>query len=845
MKRKKTIISTLTHRSFRQNKGRNLVAIAAILLTAMMFTTLLTLAQSLAKNMTEMNLRQSGTNSHASTKQITESEIEAIAAHPDVASYGKSLPAGLAENEGLAGRQVEIRYADNQYAKNAFAYPTTGTMPQAADEIALDTITLERLGIPAELGQEVTLKWRDLTVSPEVRSSVFTLCGWWEGNLSSYASMAWVSEDVALEAFGRPEKSTQENTPGLWMMAVNFPDTEHIDEKIEKVLTDTGLTDLEFSPNLTYTPEMQSMIFSENLPIYAGMLFVFLAGYLIIYNVFQISIASDIQFYGKLKTLGMTAKQLRKIIYGHANLLSLLSIPAGLILGYLLGIILLPSLLATMGTKPAASADPLIFIGSALFSYITVIVSCLLPARAAAKVSPMEALRYTDADPGIKRKNKKSKNGASISRMAWANLWRNKKRTVLVLCSLTLGLVLMTFFYAKNASFDVEKYLIDLTIADYQLDDATNRLTNGYNPESNTISDELLSDIHTLKNVEETARLYSHEIDYTFSSTTCENLVSYYTKDRLEEFAAYDPTFPVWKDTFDSATAGNPVPITVYGADSLLMRAAVSSDYLLNGTFDEEKFLTGNYAIAIGPAVEPSQDLPAYSLGEKVNIEGHEFTVMAVVSPLSPMTSGFQPAFDLPLIIPADTFLSLWPDSNLRKFYLNVADDTIEEAATLLEDYKNTSAPDMNITSRKTMVKQYEAQTRSSSVMGYAISLIIALVGVINFINSMVTAIISRKREFAMIQSIGMTKRQLRRMLTFEGLYYAGGSLAVSYLLGAFTVGIVVRALAAGGYSTFQFTLLPLIVCTPVLLIFAVAIPYLCFKNLEKQSIVERLRAID
>lgn len=96
-----------------------------------------------------------------------------------------------------------------------------------------------------------------------------------------------------------------------------------------------------------------------------------------------------------------------------------------------------------------------------------------------------------------------------------------------------------------------------------------------------------------------------------------------------------------------------------------------------------------------------------------------------------------------------------------------------------------------------------------------------------------------------MIQSIGMTKRQLRQMLIFEGLYYAGMTLIAAYILGALTVGGVVRAVAADGFSTFHFTLLPLVGCTPVLIVSAVLIPYLCFKNLERQSIVERLRAAD
>ena len=86
------------------------------------------------------------------------------------------------------------------------------------------------------------------------------------------------------------------------------------------------------------------------------------------------------------------------------------------------------------------------------------------------------------------------------------------------------------------------------------------------------------------------------------------------------------------------------------------------------------------------------------------------------------------------------------------------------------------------------MEEQYEAETRSSAVMGNAISIIIALVGVLNFINSMVTAIVSRRREFAMIQSVGMTKKQLCRMLVCEGLYYAAITLTASYLISAAAV---------------------------------------------------------
>ena len=92
------------------------------------------------------------------------------------------------------------------------------------------------------------------------------------------------------------------------------------------------------------------------------------------------------------------------------------------------------------------------------------------------------------------------------------------------------------------------------------------------------------------------------------------------------------------------------------------------------------------------------------------------------------------------------------------------------------------------------------------------------------------------------MQSIGMTGRQLRQMLACEGLLYAGLTLAASYLITIPSVGIGVRAMVSGGFTTFRFTLLPLAACTPVLLILAVAVPWLCLRNVEKRSVVERLR---
>lgn len=834
------ILHTITNRSFRQNRGRNVVAVLAVVLTTMMFTALFTLAQSMGRNMTEMYLRQSGTKAHAGTRQITDRQIAQLSAHPDIVHFGKSIVLGTAKNPCLAGRQVELRYGSDQYAQDVFAYPTTGRMPEQRDEIALDTQVLARLDIALELDQPVTLEWENGT-------DTFTLCGWWEGNLSSYAGMAWVSETYAMEACESVPVPKDGQMLGMRMMGITFSDTKNIDEKTQKVLHESGLTELSFQTNLAYTPEVQSSILMENLPMYGGMVLVFLAGYLMIYNVFQISVAADIQFYGKLKTLGTTKKQLKKLVYGQGNRLSAIGIPMGLVAGYVLGVVLVPVWIPMKEMQVVVSASPVIFAGSALFSYVTVLVSCMLPARMAGKVSPIEALRYTDSSVSCHKKKKKSRNGAFLLRMAWSNLWRSRKRTAVVLCSLTLGLVLMCYFYAKNASFDVEKYLMDLTVADYQIDDATNNASSFYDPAGNTISDTMLAEIMGLgesSGVEATGRLYSRQEQITLGEQTKRSLKAFYNEERLADFASYDPSFPEWKAGFDAAAGGEKCMYTIYGADGLVLDAAADNRYVLDGVFDAERFATGQYCLSIGPSMTPGDVIPAHAVGEKILLAGREFEVMAALKPLRPMVAGRDSlAFDLPVILPADVFTKLWEGSNLRKFYFNVTDETMEDAKALLSKYQQGAAPGMNVVSRRTMIAQYESQTRASAVMGYAVSIIIALVGVLNFVNSMVTAIIARRREFALIQSVGMTKRQLRQLLAFEGLFYAGLTLLAAYILGALSVGVLLRAVvtAAEGYSTFHFTLFPLVCCTPVLIVTALVIPYLCFRNLERQSIIERL----
>ena len=850
-------ISVLNRRTFRQNKGRNLVAALAIVLTTLLFTTLFVLSQSMSRNMIEMTFRQTGYDGQVSFKSITEEQAAKIAAHPDVAEVGYSMVVGIGRGKELAGRQVEIRFADESYAEHSFAKPATGRMPQTADEIALDNIVLDKLGIPHELGQRVTLEWIADFQEEENRVSEFTLCGFWEGNESSYASMAWVSrefvEDVTaqLEAAdsGAAEEVPDSRLAGICMGQVNLYSDREIEKTMDRILEDTGLTELEYGVNLAYDPDMNRMAAQESLPMYLGMILVFVAGYLIIYNIFQISVTTDIQFYGKLKTLGMTARQLKRLIYGQAGRLCLLGIPVGMLLGYLLGMVLVPVWIQMEDAR--VSVNPLIFIGSAAFAGLTVLISCMRPAKMAGKVSPMEALRYNDVQRGG-RSVKRRSGSAGLPALAWSNLGRNRKRTVTVICSLTLGLTLMSAFYAKNAAFDMEKYLEELMLSDFQMDQATSEeYMKGYDPYGDTLDPELIAQVEALEGLEGIGYEYSHETEIALSEQTIANMQAFYTDDVLADWASYDPVGPKSiQEAVDEKRAG----AVVYGLDGIVLDAYTDAAHVLAGSYDAEQFATGKYAIAAGLAMtkEDGQTLPTVSVGDTVEIEGREYTIMAVLDEFTVVTAGAKEGgaenkdrHYLEFIVPMETFRERWPQNTPRKVFFDVEDAHLDAAQEMLDRYSAETGVSIPLTTRTSKAAQYHRETRSSAVMGNVVSIVIALVGVLNFVNSMVTAIVSRRKEFAMMQSVGMTKSQLCKLLVWEGMDYAWITLLCTYVISSLAVGIGVRALVEGGFTTFRFTLLPLVICTPLLLLFAVLVPYLCFHDLEKDSLVERLRSTD
>ena len=131
-------------------------------------------------------------------------------------------------------------------------------------------------------------------------------------------------------------------------------------------------------------------------------------------------------------------------------------------------------------------------------------------------------------------------------------------------------------------------------------------------------------------------------------------------------------------------------------------------------------------------------------------------------------------------------------------------------------------------------------------LVGGLVGVIFGFAGVLNLINTLVTTILARRREFAVMQSIGMTERQLTKMMVYEGMFYAGGACALGIVLGAILDLTLVRGMLGKMWQfTFHFTLLPALLVSALLLVLSTAVPVLALRFFYKESIVEQLRVAE
>ena len=856
----KKVIHRLSDRSFRSGKTRNIIAILAIALTGMLFTALFTVGIGLADNIQKQTMRSAGGDWHGVFKNLTREQYETLKKDPSIKECADNmLVAYEVENPEFLKRHIEMWYYPAPSYSHYFVDIIDGKTPEKADEILIDEKSLELMGKEPKAGQQITLDLKIRINDKETVKRTFTVSGVTKADPLMNVGFVIVPK-AYLEEYAQELAYTCDkdfDPVGAIRMDVNFANSLSVTEKLEKAVKNAGYSteagnenSIEYNANWAYMASNTEGDLGAVAAVAAGILLIGFTGYLIIYNIFQISVVRDIRYYGLLKTIGTTGKQIKKIIRRQAFFLGIIGIPAGMILGYFTGKAIIP-LIFVISESDVSSVDtavfhPLIFVGAAVFSAITIWISTGKPARTAAKVSAVEAVRYTEGG-GDKKKQKKSSDGGKIWKMAFSNVGRNRKKYILVVVSLSLSVVLLNSVFTLTQSFDLDTYLKKFVSYDFQIANAQ-YMNYEYRGTESTIEEESLTEsfitaCENLEGYEEGGRIYG-----TLEAGVSKDCVE--IPDSVPRNEDGEPGNYFGK-IFQSFSRNETTYDTIfYGLDDFFYDKVDVWKGEKDPEVIREKLKSGKYVL-LSVDTDDNGKVEEESCfqkpGDKIVIEygegqKREFEILSIIKEnYYGLSSRVGQTFSY--YASSDVFKEMFSDKYLMTYGFNAADEKEEAVNEFLKNYTETQEPVMAYESKMGYEDEFDQMLGMVIIVGGILTFVVGIIGVLNFINSILTGIVTRKREFAMMEAIGMTKKQLSRMLMLEGVYYAVGTIFCSFVLGCLFSVTVIRALAGGmWFMKYHFIITPMLLIFPVLLILGAVVPKVAFCFGKKESVVERIR---
>lgn len=831
----KEVIKKITNRSLKTNKVRNIFAVLAIILTTFMISSVFSIGISFVKNYNTMNLRIQGTTANISLPNPTNEQVKKLKSLNLFDSIGEEINVGKVSLDSLAKNKtkIAINYIDKEaYEKQLIPCISDikGSYPQKENEVMMSKKALEFLGVSnAKIGDKIKVPCK---IGSNIVNKEFTLSGYY----TDYAVMEDTGKIFVSKSFVDSNNlNLQDN--GKLVMDVKSKDKSSAPDILSKEIKLNN--NQKFSYAYDISQDSLDTILATVAMVLIIILFIVLSGYLLIYNVLYIGVNKDINFYGLLKTIGTSPKQIKRIVKGQALRLSLIGIPIGMILGAVVSFIIVPITMSTMFAGSDATAmpkdvsfNPIIFILAALFSLLTVMISCKKPAKIASNISPIEALRYTGStSKKSKKDNRKSTNGGKLYKMAWYNVFREKKRAFVVFLSLFMGIITFLSVNTFLSSISVENY-----INRYVKNDFTIQNTDGVDDK---IDDDFISEIKNIKGVENINISKGSTLQIDMS----DDVILPALKSIYKRFGTSDEELNKYIENIKKDPSL--LSASVVGVDDNLIDRLNNE---LKNKIDVKSFKEGKLALV---------DSWYYDTDIYKSISGN----LTIRNPKSNASATFDatmiddsnqllpPGLPAPLGIPtiyvSNTALEkIDKNANTNLVYIN-ADDKYESSInTKLKEMCNKRG--LYFESKIDSTVNFNKSQMVMNILGGGIGVILILIGILNFINIMITGVNSRLKELAILESIGMTKKQIKKMLTFEGLYYA--LITIGFIL---TIGIGIiygmseLAKNIADYATFVFPTLPLI--SLIIVIFAVCLitPSLVFKISSKQSVTERIREIE
>ena len=830
------IIKKLSKRSFQQNKIRNSIAALAVFLTTLLICTIFLIGGSYISSWQLQQEQIRGTAGHAALNAPSSEQYEILAASGEIDSVGVRADVFLPSfvnadfDTNGAGLFYGLRfYNTSEWEKHRVPVLENiyGTYPGSADEIMVPAWVLEKWNITEPyIGMELPFSYQNGSMQ-EAEQKIFRLSGWFDeydhigdGNIAYLLVSEAFCNEVGSDIWSSQDTTADMRFSNTWNIA-------EITSGIESSLKLSSGQRLSVNPDLSDgNADFKTIAVCAILGL--GMV---LCGYLLIYNVFYISVSNDVRFYGQLRTIGTTSAQIGKIISRQAVKIACLGIISGLSGSFALSNFVIPVALRTLteaNTGITVAQQPVSYVGAALFSLVTVLLSIRKPIKTAKRISPITALHYQGEAAEIQPKLKSRH--FSASGMAWRNIQRTKKKSVLAVLSVFSGITACLAVALFIQSMSTDNFIDSAMEHDIELTNQT--LVLGYRGEQEQLFDENF--INELNSIEGIVNI-SLQREQTIIPEYSEDMFYPYILDKCQSLGVEAP----------GADYYGQYPNRFY-AQLVSIEAEKLKDYMVENDMYYEGFCNGNYGLLVAdkPELFPGNPVVRFQCGQI-----SEFEAVADGDLTELPIGGFLPgsyygglSTDAPYIFVSDAAMErISPDACISRLGIDVNSANEKKVVSSVRELCDQAGA-ISLTSKTELSEGLHSAKITLYILGGGIAFVLVFIGIVNFANIMFTNIETRRHELSVMESIGMTKKQCRRMLQMEGFWYAILSLAL-----CLTVGNVLLFLAFQAfkriveYAAFSYPIGMMIAIVIVLAAICWFVPLIFINQLMKKTTVERL----
>lgn len=815
-------IGKLAKSRIRYNKSRTFLTMIAIMLTAMLLAGLGTSAVGLL-DMQQQQAAWQG-NMHAVFRNLKAEQVETLAHHVDLEAAQTNEIFATIEYEKMDGFLT-----CSSVLKEGLTFGVgnllEGHEPRNADEICSSAAFFEQMGVEPEIGNTVTVTFRPQGEGEKI-TRTFTICGLISsvdlGKLEGVSEdrLTWgahVSESLVEEFLSASERNYSVQVRVTGEESLNYDEME---ARVNQMAADIGC-DLErdVTLNREYLMTMTDPG-TEMKGIVGGiaLLIIFFAG-IVIYSIYYVGVITDVQEIGKLKALGASEKQVKRMLMAEGMLESLIAVPIGIGLGYLIPYIAFPLVMDALaaGNINAAPIEEYhmfswaVLLAVAVIVLITVYLSLLKPMRMASKISPVEAIRYQESSRG--GKTRKGNEQVTIFRLICANLGRNKRRTIVTMLTMALSCVLFMSLAGVMNSMDAEDIARrQVVMGDFSLmlDYATNDETY---PENNLdslqrqdyFSADFLAQLSETDGVEaifpQRTVLVGSDLDSELFAENDKSTLSYFNQEQMEKY----------------------------------------EEELKQGGLDYEEMVQSNGAIYCNDVFMAEYGL---EIGEEVPlvIVDGEREIPLTVTITASVDNNDSGSF----LIPEEVWERLGLRSNtISGIYIDTDEEHYDEIKSQLRAIADAN-PHFSFYALDEEMKLGAMSVNMVKYPLYVILVMIAVIGFMNLINTMITSIVTRKRELGVLQAIGLSNHQLSKMLAGEGLVFTLVTLIAAFSLGNLLGYLVFLWAEENGFmsvSAYHYPLWETLGLLAVLIIGQLAVSGTINKLVHRESLIERIRS--